>query len=93
MVKVLHDGVERRVLADLELIEAIASYVEQQDPVLVQLRPTVIVGEFSQMLHDAIDLSQELRNLQRLRAELRRRTGRGHPDAVSRKIAGGGSSP
>ena len=27
--------------------------------------PTMIVGEFSQMLHDAIDLSQELRNLQR----------------------------
>jgi ubiquinone biosynthesis protein len=65
VVKVLHDGVERRVLEDLELLEAIASYVEQQDPVLAQLRPTVIVGEFSQMLHDAIDLSQELRNLQR----------------------------
>jgi ubiquinone biosynthesis protein len=65
VVKVLHDGVERRVLEDLELMEAIASYVEQQDPVLAQLRPTIIVGEFSQMLHDAIDLSQELRNLQR----------------------------
>jgi ubiquinone biosynthesis protein len=65
VVKVLHDGVERRVLEDLELMEALASYLEQQDPVLAQLRPTVIAGEFSQMLHDAIDLSQELRNLQR----------------------------
>ena len=38
---------------------------KQDDPELAQLRPTMIVGEFSQMLHDAIDLSQELRNLQR----------------------------
>jgi ubiquinone biosynthesis protein len=63
-VKVLHDGVEHRVLADLELMEAIAAYLENEDPGIAQLRPTVIVSEFSQMLHDAIDLSQELRNLQ-----------------------------
>ncbi len=64
-VKVLHDGVEHRVLADLELMEAIAAYLENEDPAIAQLRPTVIVSEFSQMLHDAIDLSQELQNLQR----------------------------
>ena len=64
-VKVLHDGVEHRVLADLELMEAIAAYLENEDPALAQLRPAVIVSEFSQMLHDAIDLSQELQNLQR----------------------------
>jgi ubiquinone biosynthesis protein len=64
-VKVLHDGVEHRVLDDLELIEGIATYLEHEDPGLALLQPTVIVGEFSQMLHDAIDLSQELRNLQR----------------------------
>ncbi|HUP75580.1 MAG TPA: AarF/UbiB family protein [Acidimicrobiales bacterium] len=65
VVKVLHDGVERGVLEDLELMDAIATFLEREDPGLAQLRPTVIVGEFSQMLHDAIDLSQELRNLQR----------------------------
>ena len=64
-VKVLHDGVEHRVLEDLELMEAIAAYLENEDPGLAQLRPTVIVSEFSQMLHDAIDLSEELQNLQR----------------------------
>jgi ubiquinone biosynthesis protein len=64
-VKVLHDGVEHRVLADLELMEAIAAYVEGEDPGIALLRPTVIVSEFSQMLHDAIDLSHELQNLQR----------------------------
>jgi ubiquinone biosynthesis protein len=64
-VKVLHDGVEHRVLADLELIEAIAAYLEDEDPAIAQLRPRVIASEFSQMLHEAIDLSNELRNLQR----------------------------
>ena len=64
-VKVLHDGVEHRVLADLELMEGIAAYLENEDPGIAQLRPVVIVSEFSQMLHDAIDLSQELQNLQR----------------------------
>jgi ubiquinone biosynthesis protein len=64
-VKVLHDGIEPRVLADLELMEAIAAYLENEDPGIAQLRPTVIVSEFSQMLHDAIDLSYELQNLQR----------------------------
>jgi ubiquinone biosynthesis protein len=64
-VKVLHDGVEHRVLADLELMEAIAAYVEREDPGIALLRPTIIVSEFSQMLHDAIDLSRELQNLQR----------------------------
>ena len=46
-------------------MEGIATFLEHEDPELAQLRPTVIIGEFSQMLHDAIDLSQELRNLQR----------------------------
>lgn len=65
VAKVLHDGVEHRVLEDLELMDAIATFLEHEDPGLAQLRPTVIVGEFSQMLRDAIDLSEELRNLQR----------------------------
>ena len=69
VVKVLHDGVEYRVLEDLELMEGIAARLEQDDPELAHLRPTMIVGEFSQMLHDAIDLSQELRNLQRFALE------------------------
>ena len=86
-VKVLHDGVEHRVLADLELMEAIAAYLENEDPGIAQLRPTVIVSEFSQMLHDAIDLSQELQNLQRFTAELRRRARHRHPDAVSGTVA------
>ena len=49
--------------------------------------PTMIVGEFSQMLHDAIDLSTRATEPSALRAELRRRTRHRHPDAVSRAVA------
>ena len=67
-VKVLHDGVERRVLEDLDLMQAVATYLEQEDAELAQLRPTLLIAEFSEMMHDAIDLSQELTNLQRFTA-------------------------
>jgi ubiquinone biosynthesis protein len=64
-VKVLHSGAESRVLEDLELMGAIATYLENEDPELARQRPVAIVGEFSRMMHDAIDLSRELENLQR----------------------------
>ena len=65
VVKVLHDGVEHRVREDLKLMETIAAYLEREDPAFAQLRPTVMVAEFSQMMRDAVDLSQELSNLER----------------------------
>ncbi|MGA2835223.1 MAG: AarF/UbiB family protein [Acidimicrobiales bacterium] len=73
-VKVLHDGAEHRVHQDLELITAVATYLESEDPDLAQLRPVTIVAEFSQMMHDAMDLSRELENLQRFRQNFARET-------------------
>jgi ubiquinone biosynthesis protein len=62
-VKVLHDGVEHRVSEDLELMGAIASHLDS-DPELARLRPSRLVGEFAEMMIDAIDLSHELSHLQ-----------------------------
>ena len=62
-VKVLHDGVEHRVSEDLELMRAIASHLDS-DPELARLRPSRLVGEFADMMIDAIDLSHELNHLQ-----------------------------
>jgi ubiquinone biosynthesis protein len=64
-VKVLHAGADTNVRADLELLQALAEYLEQEDPELAQLRPTVIVSEFAAMMDAAVDLRQELYNLQR----------------------------
>ena len=67
-VKVLHAGADTKVPEDLELFRAIAAYLEEQDPELARLRPTVMVDEFAAMMGAAIDLRQELSNLQRFQA-------------------------
>jgi ubiquinone biosynthesis protein len=65
VVKVLHDGVAQTVGEDLELMRALATYIEQQDPELARYRPTTIVAEFDKMMRGATDMSQERGNLQR----------------------------
>ncbi len=66
-VKVLHDGAEGKVGEDLELMRAVAEYLQAEDPEVAQFRPTVLVAEFAAMMDAAIDLRQELSNLQRFR--------------------------
>ncbi len=66
-VKVLHAGAEVKVREDIELMKAVAAYLESEDPEIAQLRPTVMVAEFATMMDAAIDLRQELSNLQRFR--------------------------
>ena len=65
VVKVLHDGTERTVRDDLDLMRALAQYLEHQDPELARYGPTTIVSEFDKMMRGAIDLRQESANLQR----------------------------
>ena len=65
VVKVLHAGVDRRVGEDLELMTACARFLERQDPEIARYRPTTVVEEFDNMMRGAIDMAQELGNLQR----------------------------
>ena len=67
-VKVLHDGADVKVRDDVELMEALAAYLEAEDPELAQLRPTIVVAEFATMLLTAMDLGQEQTNLQRFQS-------------------------
>jgi len=76
-VKVVHDGAAERVREDLDLMAAIADYVEAEDPELAQLRPTILVDEFAKMMNGAINLNEELSNLQRFQANFAK-----EPDVV-----------
>lgn len=67
-VKVVHDGAAQRVREDLELMAGLAAYLEAKDPELAQLRPTILVDEFARMMQGAVDLREELENLQRFHA-------------------------
>ena len=68
VVKVLHAGVDKKVAADLELMRALATFLEEQDPEIAQYRPTTMVAEFDKMMRGAIDMGQELANLERFTA-------------------------
>jgi ubiquinone biosynthesis protein len=70
VVKVMHEGVERRVKEDLELMGAIARHVERADPGIARFRPTAIVSEFERDMLRALDLENARARLQRLRASL-----------------------
>ena len=66
-VKVVHDGADAKVREDLELMAAIAAFLQSEDAELAQLRPTILVAEFAGMMEAAIDLRQELANLHQFR--------------------------
>jgi len=64
-VKVLHAGADAETRSDLELMQAVADYIERSDPDLARFRPSQLIDEFQTMMLAAVDLSQELLNLQR----------------------------
>jgi ubiquinone biosynthesis protein len=68
VVKVIHSGARARVLDDLELMRALAGYVESHDETLAAYSPSVVVDEFDTMMRAAVDLRQELANLQQFTA-------------------------
>jgi ubiquinone biosynthesis protein len=76
-VKVLHDGADAKVREDLELLDALAAFLESEDSEIARLRPTILVAEFAGMMEAAIDLRQELASLQRFRLNFAR-----EPDVV-----------
>jgi ubiquinone biosynthesis protein len=52
----------------LELMRALAGYVESHDETLAAYSPSVVVNEFDTMMRAAVDLRQELANLQQFTA-------------------------
>ena len=63
VVKVLHDGADRVVRDDLDLMTALAGFLQERDEEIALYRPVVLVSEFATMMRSAIDLSQERSNL------------------------------
>ena len=68
VVKVLHEGVERKVISDLELMHALAAFLESVDDQLARYRPVALVTEFDAMMRAAIDLTKEMASLKRFTA-------------------------
>jgi ubiquinone biosynthesis protein len=76
VVKVVHAGARQRVLEDLELMRALAG-VLARDEEIARYSPTSLVAEFDTMMRSAMDLRQELVNLQQVTVNFS-----GEPDVV-----------
>lgn len=70
VVKVLHDGADEKVASDLGLMRRLAAFAQRVDPEVAQFNPVDIVEQFSKLMTEAVDLRNELRNMQRLREAL-----------------------
>jgi ubiquinone biosynthesis protein len=68
VVKVLHHGVRRRVLEDLELLTALSVWAETVSSAAHRLRFAAVVADFETGMRGAVDLRAELANLQRFGA-------------------------
>ena len=73
VVKVVHSGAQAKVLDDLELMRALAGFVEDHDEALAAYSPTVVVDEFDTMMRAAIDLAAGACEPPAVHRELRRR--------------------
>jgi ubiquinone biosynthesis protein len=63
VVKVLHDGADRVVRDDLDLMTALAGFLQDRDAEMALYR-VALVSEFATMMRSAIDLTQERSNLE-----------------------------
>jgi ubiquinone biosynthesis protein len=89
VVKVLHRDVRRRVLGDLELLSALAVWAEAASPVAHRLRFAAVAADFERGMRGAVDLRQELANLQRFGAMFADEEGVRIPRAFPERSAAG----
>lgn len=64
VVKIQHQGIEDKIVADLEILASIARLAEKYDPELRLYQPRAMVTEFSRTLSQELDYSRELRNME-----------------------------
>ena len=67
VVKVQHDGIEPKIIDDLEILKALAELAERYDPDLRLYQPSLTVAEFSRNLLRELDFRRELRSLNQFR--------------------------
>ena len=69
-VKVMHKGVESKVMSDLKVIEQLADLAELYLPAIRVYRPSANFRQFKKTLIDELDLRKELRNTEKIAGSL-----------------------
>jgi len=63
VVKVQHDGIESKIIDDLEILKALAELAERYDPDLQLYQPRLTVADFARNLLRELDFRREMRSL------------------------------
>jgi ubiquinone biosynthesis protein len=64
VVKIQHAGIERKIIADLDILMTLAQLAEKVDADLLLYQPRLTLSEFRRSLLREIDFSRELKNLE-----------------------------
>jgi ubiquinone biosynthesis protein len=71
ILKIRRPGIEKKVRADLRLLERLAEILEKEVIELRRFRPQVVVRQFSRSLKAELDFSVEARNTEQIARNLR----------------------
>ncbi|MCK5824926.1 MAG: AarF/ABC1/UbiB kinase family protein [Ichthyobacteriaceae bacterium] len=65
VVKIIHQGIEVKVLEDMEILEALAQIMENRLSKLKQLQTVKLVKEFKRTILNEFDFDKELENIEK----------------------------
>lgn len=63
VVKIIHEGIEEKIIEDMEILDVLASFAEKYNKNIKQYHPVQTVREFRKTLLNELDFSKELDNL------------------------------
>ncbi|WP_075602490.1 ABC1 kinase family protein [Saccharicrinis aurantiacus] len=63
VVKVMHDDIERTIIADLDIMTTLASLAQKHGGPLKAFQPAAFIRQFKQSMLDELDFNKELKNI------------------------------
>jgi len=82
VLKIRRPGIDKKIAADLRLLERLAEILENEVTELRRYRPRQVIRQFASSLKSELDLSIEARNTQRIAANLEEVTDLVVPDVL-----------
>lgn len=82
VLKIRRPGIDKKIAADLRLLERLAEILENEVTELRRYRPRQVIRQFANSLKSELDLSIEARNTQRIAANLEEVTDLVIPDVL-----------
>ncbi|MEN8137386.1 MAG: lipopolysaccharide core heptose(II) kinase RfaY [Bacteroidota bacterium] len=64
VVKIIHEGIEKKISEDMEILDALAHLTEKYSSKLRKYQPVQLIREFRKILFNEVNLKKELRNIQ-----------------------------